>query len=122
MLKTIKRGRIHSEFMMNVFPKQRPTGIDLGNIEIKESCNGFNRIVVCKKDMNSKIDYFLCYNHQTFEFLIVDAQDIPRVKGKRRSVYWNYLKRMAILITDKYDTIWSKAIELSTFKTLVSID
>ena len=122
MLKTIKRGRIHSEFMMNVFPKQKPTGIDLGNIEIKESTNGFNRIVVCKKDMNPKIDYFLCYNHQNFEFLIVDSQDIPRVKGKTRSVYWNYLKSMAILQTQDYDVIWNKIEELSTFKELVLID
>lgn len=121
MLKTIKRGRIHSEFMMNVFPKQKATGIDLGNIEIKESTNGYDRITICKKDMNPKIDYFLCYNHQNFEFLIVDSQDIPRVKKNNRSVYWNYLERMSLFKTSNYDEIWNKIEELSTFKELVLI-
>lgn len=96
-------GRLHSEWMKVLFPYQKGNGIDLGNIDIKESYGKYNRIELDKKDM--KAEYFFCYNHQIEEYLLVDCQDIPLVRAKR-SFSWKQLKRISIFKSkNEYESI-----------------
>jgi len=74
-------GRYHSPFMMVLFPNQKPTGVDLGNVEIKETNGKFECFTVNKIDMRA--EFFLFYSWRQNKFWFVDAQDLPLVKKQR---------------------------------------
>lgn len=72
------------------------TGVDLGNIDIKESTKGFHRVIVKPKD--EKAEFLLCYDHVSKHFALIDTQDIPRIR-KPRSLYFNRIEQIAKFIT-----------------------
>lgn len=73
------------------------TGVDLGNIDIKESTKNYHRVVLTPKD--EEAEYLLCYDHDLKQFALIDKQDIPRIR-KPRSLYFNRIERIAKFITD----------------------
>lgn len=74
-------GRHQSDYIRALFPNEVAIGVDLGNIEIKESRNGFHQFTVLPKDMFA--EFFLFYDWQFEEFYFCDVQDLPEVKKKR---------------------------------------
>jgi len=76
-------GRQHSGLMLVLFPSQRGVGVDLGNIEIKESTAGFQTFTITRKDMSDDTEYFLFYDHQLEKFWFCPANKLPWVENKR---------------------------------------
>ena len=121
---------------MEIFPNQRATGIDLGDVDIKESHGKYHRIVLGQKDYSKKIKFFICYNHVFDEFLIVDSQDLEVIKAKKKtykdrngqkqfkkqnkSYYWNYLRKIAMHTTNDLVELWNITSKLSKFKELIN--
>lgn len=117
-------GRYHSTLLQTLFPNQRGTGIDLGNIEIKESTSKYNRIELKKEDYNA--EYILAYNHQNEIFLLVDTNDIPRpikTRFKMKSISWNWLEKYALFSTqDEIEMLEQIKNYLSNPEVFVDID
>ena len=91
---------MHSDILQILFPAQRGVGIDLGNIEIKES-GKYDRIELKPSDYDA--EFILGFNNKNYDFLLVDINDIPPPRKKRfkyKSVPWNWLEKMAIFQTN----------------------
>lgn len=72
--------RNHSEFMQ-IFFKDYSTGIDLGNIEIKESTKNYQKFTILPKDMAS--EFLLFYDHKSQTWSLARTNSFPEVIGKR---------------------------------------
>ena len=101
-------GRKHSQKFLILFPNQQGNGIDLGNVEIKESFK-YKRFILRPKD--EKAEFFLFYSHEFERYWIVDSQDIPPIR-KMRSVGINQIKNLALFTTDNDMEMFEKLSEL----------
>jgi hypothetical protein len=73
-------GNYHSEFIQCFF-KDNPNGIDLGNIEIKESTLKYHKFTVKQKDMSA--DYLLFYDHASQIWALAQTKSFPEITQKR---------------------------------------
>jgi len=89
-------GRMHEGLFRVLFPYQEHTGIDLGNIEIKETTKGKEIFSLEPKDMQA--EYILFYSNFQERFWFVDSQDIPFMR-KRRSFRVAQIERIIIWTT-----------------------
>lgn len=102
-------GRYHSEYMRILFPNQKANGIDMGNVEIKESNNNHNMFTVSQKDMIA--EYFLFYNHISDMFYICDCEDFPYVKRKR-GFRIHQIEKISFFRTKDIDKLMEKLREI----------
>lgn len=96
-------SRYHEDPVIKLlFPGQKPSGPDLGNIEIKRVDVNYNRIYFRAKDYQQHPQYVLAYNPWDYIFALVDFEDIPPKKwGTKLSVIsWDYLQNIAIFKTN----------------------
>lgn len=77
-------GQRHSDLMQLYFPNQKTTGIDLGNIEIKECKNAVHKYTISKKDLDA--EFLLFYDWLDDEYLFVNSTDMPQIKRKKREI------------------------------------
>jgi len=70
----------HSEFM-HLFFDDKSIGVDLGNIEIKESTKNYQKFTVLSKDMDA--EYLLFYDHKSQTWSLAKTDSFPEVIGKR---------------------------------------
>jgi hypothetical protein len=98
----IKMGRYHSELMMILFPNQKPIGIDLGNIEIKENKNQFHKFVL--KPDDKLAEFFLFYDAQLMTYFIVNQVEMPKFK-KKRSISTQQVKKIAYFETQDDESL-----------------
>ena len=89
-------GRKHEGLLMILFPNQEGTGIDLGNVELKETTTGKEMFSLMPKDMQA--EYFLFYSNLQERFWFVDSQDIPAI-NKRRSFRVAQIERVVLWTT-----------------------
>ena len=75
-------GKKHSQLSMLMFPNQKGTGVDYGNIEFKESTKNHQCYDLYPKD--EKTEYFLFTDFLDYTFRLVDKQDIPVIKNHRK--------------------------------------
>jgi hypothetical protein len=73
-------GCKHSSFIQSIFPKIEKFGIDLGNIEIKETTSFNEMFTYRKKDKES--EYMLFYTHLHDEFYLVKTSDLTILSEK----------------------------------------
>lgn len=66
-------GQYHSHLMMELFPGQKATGLDLGNVEIKECFNEDHKYSLKGKD--SKADFMLFFDQMDEIFFIVNGKN-----------------------------------------------
>jgi hypothetical protein len=74
-------GRKHSKFIQSIFLKIEPTGIDLGNIEVKESTSFNQMFTMRKKDKES--EYILFYSHLEDTFFITKTTEFTFLTEKK---------------------------------------
>jgi len=74
-------GRKHSKFIQSIFPKIEATGIDLGNIEVKESTSFNQMFTMRKKDKES--EYILFYSHLEDTFFITKTTEFTFLTEKK---------------------------------------
>jgi hypothetical protein len=67
--------------MQLYFPNQKPTGIDLGNVEIKECNNPSHMFTIGLKDL--KAEFILFYDWIDDIYFFVNTLDMPKIKTKR---------------------------------------
>lgn len=84
--------RTHSTFMKEIFYYIFPSGIDLVNIEIKESSCQSHCFKVGKKDIEA--EYILFYDHDSDNFYFAHSSCF-NPKGKSSSYSENYVKRFS---------------------------
>lgn len=102
-------GQRHSELMIGYFPKQRATGIDLGNVEIKECKNTVHKYTISKKDL--KAEFLLFYDWLDDEYFFVNTVEMPDIKRKKRetnpgckrSIDTRQVRKIAYLATKDQD-------------------
>lgn len=71
----------HSSFIRSVFPNLERFGIDLGNIEVKETYSLNGMFTLRKKDKES--DYILFYTHVEDTFFLVKSNKLTFLSEKR---------------------------------------
>ena len=91
-------GRYHSEFMLQIFPKQVPTGTDLGNVEIKETAGKGHQYTIRPKNRR-EADFFLFYDKTEDKFFLVNTIEMPKFT-KRRSISTNQVRKIAYFETE----------------------
>ena len=95
-------GRGHSDLMFIYFPKQKKTGIDLGNVEIKELIkNALRKFTIGKKDLAA--DFILFYDHIQMEYFFVNTIEMPKIKAEKRSISIKQVQKIAYLQTKDED-------------------
>ena len=107
------RNPAHGKFIRSVFPDVAGAhgGIDLDNIEVKESRHA-EMFTVAARSLNA--EYFLFYHHLTNTFFITEGEEIRKNwNGKRqRGFRIKQIKSMSIFETNNIKEIQNKVEEL----------
>ena len=98
-------GQKHSPMLMLMFPNQKGTGVDYGNVEFKESTNNDSMYDLYPKD--EKAEYFLFYDFVGDIFRLCDKQDLPVIKKHRK---FTSMQINRICIWNKTDVVEVKEI------------
>ena len=75
-----ENGRHHTRFINDLF-NESGLGVDLGNIEIKESTRAYHKFTVHPKDMEA--EFFLFYDHPADMYALVKREKLPIIEKKR---------------------------------------
>ncbi|MFA5300121.1 MAG: hypothetical protein WC389_18190 [Lutibacter sp.] len=80
----------HSSFIQSIFPNLERFGIDLGNIEVKESYSYNNSFTLREKDKKS--EYILFYTHLEDTFFLTKSTELTFL-SKKSKVRLSWVKK-----------------------------
>jgi hypothetical protein len=93
----------HSEEIRKIFPDIAFHGVDLDNVEVKESESKSGMFSVSNAD--NRAEYMLFYHRNPHNwFYVVDMKDVPHIK-KRRGIRITQVKKLAIFKTKDHKKI-----------------
>jgi len=88
-----------------LFPNQFHEGIDLGNVELKEFINKFNKTEIKPSDLNA--DFIVFYHRKDKIFLFCNTKEFPKI-NKIRTMSLNQVRKIAYLETKDLDIIFNE--------------
>jgi hypothetical protein len=96
LMSELKVNRNHSKLMRKLFPNQKSTGVDLGNIEIKECRTISNMYTMKDIDFIPSVTWYLFFNHQLECFYLLHKSSFSSCrKNKKRGVRQNFVTQHA---------------------------